>query len=78
MTEPDVHWTSAAACRDDPRFTCDAPTPTDLEELQSVCRACPVQVRCDALALEVEATWGCWSGVWRTPQTLAARRRTAA
>ncbi len=74
----DEHWTAAASCADDLRFAADAPAPGDLEELTTVCAACPVTAQCDAYAAEVEAVWGCWAGSWRTPQTLAASRRTAA
>jgi len=70
-----LHWQSAAACRDDARFTCDDPTPDLLATLQAVCRTCPVTAQCDAYAVEVEAAWGMWGGVWCTPQTRAAGRR---
>ena len=62
---------------DDDCFTRDDVSEPVVEALTVVCRACPVRVQCDALALEVEAVWGCWAGQWRTPQTLAASRRAA-
>lgn len=76
-TYAEEHWTAAAACAGDGRFTADNAAPVLLEELQAVCACCPVQVECDAFALDVEATWGCWAGAWRTPQTLAASRAAA-
>jgi len=39
-----------------------------------VCRACPVQVRCDALALDVGAVWGLWAGQWSTRAASAGQR----
>jgi len=39
MTDPDEHWTAAAACADDLRFAADAPAPGDVEELTAVCAA---------------------------------------
>ncbi len=78
VIDADVHWTATAACADDDRFTGDDVSEPLVEALQAVCRACPVTVRCNAYALEVEAAWGMWAGVWRTPQTLAASRQTAA
>jgi len=78
VTDRDEHWTAAAACAGDDRFTADNLPADLLEELPAVCAACPVTAQCDAHALEVEAVWGCWAGQWRTPQTLAASRRAAA
>jgi len=77
-TSADVHWTATAACGGDDRFTGDDVSEPLVAALAAVCRACPVTVQCTASALEVEAVWGMWGGVWRTPSTLAARRRAAA
>ncbi len=77
-TYADEHWTAAAACAGDGRFTGDDVSEPVVEALAVVCAACPVSVQCNAFALEVEAAWGMWSGVWRSPHTLAASRRPAA
>ena len=77
-TDPAAHWTAAAACADDDRFTADNPAPGLLEALQAVCRTCPVTAQCDAFALDVEAAWGMWAGQWRTWQSPALDRLAAA
>ena len=76
--QDDEHWLAVASCAGDDRFTCDAPTPDLLAELQAVCACCPVTAQCDALALDVEAVWGMWAGQWRTWQSPALGRPAAA
>ncbi len=75
-----IDWQDEAACRDaDPEaFTGEQMTDEVLRVVQRVCAGCPVQVECAGYAREVEAVWGFWAGVWRTPRTPAAERRAAA
>ncbi len=75
-----INWQGEAACRDaDPESFIGEQVPNEvLHAAQRVCARCPVQVECSAYAREIEAVWGCWAGVWRTPRTPAEERRAAA
>ena len=51
-------WISLALCHDDPRFTAEQLAPTDVQEVEEICRRCPVRVECMKTCLEER-----WSSV---------------
>ncbi len=75
-----IDWQDEAACRDaDPEaFIGEQMTDEVRHAAQQACTGCPVQADCAGYAREIEAVWGLWAGVWRTPRTPAAERRAAA
>ncbi|MEU0950667.1 WhiB family transcriptional regulator [Streptomyces canus] len=62
-----VHWSTAAVCKD-PEIDPDVwfPIPTDtlaVEYAKSLCRRCPVEMRCRTDALNRGEEHGVWGGL---------------
>ncbi|MEV0016610.1 WhiB family transcriptional regulator [Streptomyces tendae] len=78
-----VHWASNAVCRTD-HIHPDTwfPIPTDLAGVayaKSLCRRCPVQMRCRTDALNRGEDFGIWGGLDESElQAVRRQRRNAA
>jgi WhiB family redox-sensing transcriptional regulator len=49
-------------CRQHPAELWFADDPSDVEQAKRLCRQCPLQLRCLAVAVQRHEPWGVWGG----------------